>query len=84
MSEPNIQRILDNAATKYGSIPVSIAVELYGEAVIFDCNNQVPVWAEMDKINQIESQVNTFLNKTEISNAVKPLSIATEADEAKQ
>lgn len=62
--------ILNLAVAKYnGEIRTAIAANLYGEAVVFDCNNQVPIWADQEEINRLESEVNTFINQTQNSNS---------------
>ena len=73
-----ISEVLNLANQKYnGDIRIAIAATVYSEAVVFDCNNQVPVWADQEEINRLESEVNTFVNQTQNSNAGNDVSIAT-------
>lgn len=58
----HLEKIINSAKENYnGDIRTAIAVHLYGEMVVFDCGNQIPAWAELEKINEIESQVNNEL-----------------------
>lgn len=84
MTKTDVKKIQKLALEKYGSIRIAIAAIIYGEAIILDCNNDVPVWADQEEINKLESQINSSINQTEQSNAEKPVSIATEADGANQ
>lgn len=84
MTKEEVQQIQKLALEKYGSLRIAIGAFIYGEAIILDCNNDVPVWADQEEINKLESQINSSINQTEQSNAEKPVSIATSAGGAKQ
>lgn len=74
----NLEQIKIDAVEKFGgNVRVAVAAHLYGEMIIFDCGNQVPAWAEQDKINELESQVNNLIAQDELQGEKLPVSIAT-------
>lgn len=81
----NLEQIKIDAVEKFGgNVRVAVAAHIYGEMIVFDCGNQVPAWAEQNKINELESQVNNLIAQDELQGEKLPVSIATNEAEKEE